>query len=75
MTINMVVSSSFTPIPDDQFIEVPVSAHLVRAVLAGDLEEMESAGDFHVTKPDEAETPDGPPPEQESDDSTDAITR
>jgi hypothetical protein len=65
MTINMVVKaingavvySEGAPIPDDQFVEVPVSAHLVRAVLAGDLEEMEDAGDFHVTKPE-------PPPEK-----------
>jgi hypothetical protein len=67
MTINMVVKaingavvySEGAPIPADQFVEVPVSAHLVRAVLAGDLEEMEDAGDFHVTKPETPPESDG----------------
>jgi hypothetical protein len=77
MTINMVVKaingaivySEGAPIPDDQFVEVPVSAHLVRAVLAGDLEEMEDAGDFHVTKPDETK-PEAPAESDEEDDDT-----
>lgn len=50
MTINMTVKAKngaivydFTgaPIPGDQFVTVPMSASLVNAVRAGDLEEME----------------------------------
>lgn len=31
-----------SPVPDDQYIEVPVSPSVVNAVIHGDLEEMES---------------------------------
>jgi hypothetical protein len=39
----MVYDSTGAPIPGDNFVTVPISATLVRAVQNGDLEEMEEA--------------------------------
>ena len=58
----MVYDSEGNPIPGDSFVTVPVSASLVRAVQAGDLEEAE------------AETP-TPPPEPEPEESLTSRSR
>lgn len=50
----MVLDSDGNEIPGDQFVTVPVSATLVRAVQAGDLEEMEEQKPAPGPEPDES---------------------